>query len=85
MKATGVDVLISAPQKGWSGPPCAGLVMLSERGCAAVEASTSTSMILDLKMWLKVCVCVCTGYADVRGRWTHVLRHHADRRAADFP
>ena len=32
MAATGVDVLISAPQKGWSGSPCAGLVMLSERG-----------------------------------------------------
>ena len=23
MAATGVDVLVSAPQKGWSGPPCA--------------------------------------------------------------
>ena len=32
MQALGVDVLISAPQKGWTGPSCAGLVMLSERG-----------------------------------------------------
>ena len=33
MKATGVDVLVSAPQKGWSGSPCCGLVMLSEQAC----------------------------------------------------
>jgi len=29
MQATGVDVVISAPQKGWSASPCCGLVMLS--------------------------------------------------------
>ncbi len=48
----GVDVLISAPQKGWSGSPCAGYVMLSEAGRAAVEESTSTSFAMDLKKWL---------------------------------
>ncbi len=51
MKAMGVDVLISAPQKGWSGPPCCGLVMMGERGVAALEASTSTSFACDLKKW----------------------------------
>jgi len=54
MKAVGADALISAPQKGWSGPPCAGLVMLSDRGAAAVDASKSTSLALDLGTWLKV-------------------------------
>lgn len=55
MVATGVDVLISAPQKGWSGPPCAALVMLSPRARARVDDTQSTSMVLDLKTWLKVC------------------------------
>ncbi|MEY8879184.1 MAG: alanine--glyoxylate aminotransferase family protein [Leptothrix sp. (in: b-proteobacteria)] len=54
MVATGVDVLVSAPQKGWSGPPCAGLVMLSERARAAIDATTSSSFALDLKKWLQI-------------------------------
>ena len=54
MRALGVDVLISAPQKGWSSTPCAGLVMLGERGVQAVEASTSTSFAADLKKWLTI-------------------------------
>jgi aspartate aminotransferase-like enzyme len=52
MAELGVDVLISAPQKGWSGSPCAGYVMLGEAGRAAVEAGTSTSFAMDLKKWL---------------------------------
>ncbi|MGI9401754.1 MAG: aminotransferase class V-fold PLP-dependent enzyme [Rhizobiaceae bacterium] len=51
MKANGVDVLISAPQKGWSASPCSGLVMLSKAGLAAVESSTSTSFACDLRKW----------------------------------
>tara|TARA_B110000261_G_scaffold53544_1_gene63218 strand:- start:7723 stop:8304 length:582 start_codon:yes stop_codon:yes gene_type:complete len=51
MKTMGVDVLVSAPQKGWSGSPCCGLVMMGERGVAALEASTSTSFACDLKKW----------------------------------
>jgi len=54
MQATGVDVLISAPQKGWSGSPCCGFVMLSERARSAIEASTSTSYAIDLKKWLQI-------------------------------
>ena len=49
MRALGVDVLISAPQKGWSGSPCAGLVMLSEAGLGAVQRSTSSSFACDLR------------------------------------
>ena len=51
MKATGVDVLISAPQKGWSASPSAGLVMLSERAEERLGETTSTSFAIDLKKW----------------------------------
>jgi len=54
MKATGVDVLISAPQKGWSGSPCCAFVMLSERAREGVDATTSSSFAMDLKKWLSV-------------------------------
>jgi len=54
MKALGVDVLISAPQKGWTGSPCAGLVMLGERALEAIERTTSTSFACDLKKWLQI-------------------------------
>ena len=51
MNATGVDVLISAPQKGWSASPSAGLVMLSKRALARLDETTSDSFALDLKKW----------------------------------
>ncbi len=51
MKETGVDVLISAPQKGWSSTPCAGLVMMSERALARLEETTSDSFSVDLGKW----------------------------------
>jgi aspartate aminotransferase-like enzyme len=51
MKATGVDVLISAPQKGWSSTPCAGLVMMSDRAAARMADTTSNSFTVDLKKW----------------------------------
>lgn len=54
MKATGVDVLISAPQKGWSASPCAGLVMLSDRAEARLAETTSDSFALDLKKWRQI-------------------------------
>jgi aspartate aminotransferase-like enzyme len=54
MKATGVDVLISAPQKGWSASPCAGLVMLSERAEARLAETTSDSYALDLGKWRQI-------------------------------
>lgn len=51
MKATGVDVLISAPQKGWSATPCAGLVMMSDRAVTRMADTTSDSFAGDLKKW----------------------------------
>jgi len=54
MKATGVDVLISAPQKGWSASPSAGLVMMSGRAVARLEETTSESFALDLRKWHQI-------------------------------
>ena len=54
MRSLGVDVLISAPQKGWSASPCAGLVMLSERAMARMEETTSDSFAIDLKKWHQI-------------------------------
>jgi aspartate aminotransferase-like enzyme len=54
MTDLGVDVLLSAPQKGWSGSPCAGYVMLSGAGRAQVMSTTSTSFAADLQKWLTI-------------------------------
>ena len=51
MKATGVDVLISAPQKGWSASPSAGLVMFSQAALDRMEGTTSSSFAMDLNKW----------------------------------
>jgi len=54
MQASGVDLLISAPQKGWSSSPCCAMVMLSERARKAIDATTSSSFACDLKKWLQI-------------------------------
>ena len=54
MRALGVDVLISAPQKSWSGPPCAGLVMLGERATERLAQTTSSSFACDLGKWRQI-------------------------------
>ena len=54
MQACGVDVLISAPQKGWSASPCCALVMLSAAAQARVEVTQSSSFACDLKKWLQI-------------------------------
>ncbi len=51
MAATGVDVLISAPQKGWSASPSAGVVVLSPLAEARLAETASNSFALDLKKW----------------------------------
>ena len=51
MQDCGVDVLISAPQKGWSASPSAGLVMLSENAVTQIEKTNSDSFAIDLKKW----------------------------------
>ena len=54
MEKTGVDVLISAPQKGWSSSPCCAMVMLSERAREAIEHTQSSSFSCDLKKWMQI-------------------------------
>ena len=54
MKVTGVDILISAPQKGWSGSPCCAMVMLSELARKAIDETSSSSFACDLKKWLQI-------------------------------
>lgn len=54
MVSTGVDVLISAPQKGWSSSPCCAMVMLSERARTAIDSTQSSSFACDLKKWLQI-------------------------------
>lgn len=54
MAANGVDVLVSAPQKGWSGSPCCGLVMLGERGLVRLGETTSSSFACDLGKWHQI-------------------------------
>jgi len=54
MEQLGIDALITAPQKGWSGPCCVGIVCLSERGYQRVQDTKSNSMVTNLKMWCHV-------------------------------
>ncbi len=54
MAATGVDVLVSAPQKGWSASPSAGVVVLSPAAEKRLEETTSNSFALDLKKWRSI-------------------------------
>ena len=54
MTATGVDVLVSAPQKGWSSSPCCAMVMLSERARQRIDGTSSSSFACDLRKWLQI-------------------------------
>jgi aspartate aminotransferase-like enzyme len=54
LRACGVDVLLSAPQKGWSASPCGALVMLGERAVARLGETTSSSFVCDLRKWLDI-------------------------------
>jgi aspartate aminotransferase-like enzyme len=54
MEAMNIDVVVTAPQKGWSGPPCAGLVMLSERALQRMVETDSDSFACDLGKWHQI-------------------------------
>nr|WP_241030579.1 aminotransferase class V-fold PLP-dependent enzyme [Paraburkholderia sp. Ac-20347] len=54
MEASGVDILISAPQKGWSASPCCALVMFSPLARERIDSTTSTSFACDLRKWLQI-------------------------------
>ena len=61
MRAVGADVLISAPQKGWSSSPCCAMVCLSERALKVMEGTASTSFAADLKKWRQIMQAYETG------------------------
>lgn len=54
LSRTQVDILISAPQKGWSGPACGALIALGDRARERIDATTSSSFACDLKKWLQI-------------------------------
>jgi aspartate aminotransferase-like enzyme len=54
MVEAGVDVIVSAPQKGWSGSPCCALIAMSELARTRIDSTTSTSYACDLKKWLGI-------------------------------
>ncbi len=54
MQAIGVDVFITAPQKGWSSSPCCAMVMFSQRAREAIDQTQSTTYSMDLRKWLQV-------------------------------
>lgn len=54
MEALGVDILVTAPQKGWSGPPSCGIVALGKEARARIDATNSSSFACDLKKWLQI-------------------------------
>lgn len=61
MKAIGVDVLITAPQKGWTSTPCAGVVMLSKAAVARLDETDSDSFVLDVKKWHQIMTAYLAG------------------------
>jgi len=78
MTDLGVDVLLSAPQKGWSGSPCAGYVMLGEAGREQVLATTSTSFAVDLQKWLTITEAYVDGQTPYHATMpTDTLAHDA--------
>lgn len=62
MRELGVDILVSAPQKGWSGSPCGAFVMLGEQARAALDGTNSDSFAMDLKKWVPI----AEGYVEGR-------------------
>ena len=79
MQACGVDVLISAPQKGWSAQPCAGLVMLNEAALERCKASQTTSFAMDLAKWNSIMEAYLGGGHGYHATMpTDALRHFRD-------
>ena len=61
MKQIGIDILITAPQKGWTSTPCAGVVMLSEAAVARLAETDSDSFVLDVKKWHQIMTAYLNG------------------------
>ncbi len=85
MPDLGVDVLLSAPQKGWSGSPCAGFVMLNAAARAVVESTISTSFAADLRKWLAITDAYVRGETPYHATMpTDSLAHDAELMRATY-
>lgn len=85
MPDLGVDVLLSAPQKGWSGSPCAGFVMLNAAARAVVESTISTSFAADLRKWLAITDAYVRGETPYHATMpTDTLTHDAELMRATY-
>ena len=79
MEDSAVDVLISAPQKGWSASPCCGLVMLSPLARERLASTSSSSFACDLKKWSQIMEAYLDGgHAYHATMPTDALRHFRD-------
>ena len=79
MADLGIDIVVSAPQKGWSGTPATGYVMLRESGLEAVRSGTSSSFSLDLGAWLDISDAYVEGKAPYRATLpTDAIVHNAE-------
>ncbi len=54
MQRCQVDVLITAPQKGWTSTPCCALIAMNDRARQRIDETTSSSYSMDLKKWLQI-------------------------------
>ena len=85
MPDLGVDVLLSAPQKGWSGSPCAGFVMLNAAARAVVESTISTSFAANLRTWLAITDAYARGETPYHATMpTDTLAHDAELMRATY-
>jgi aspartate aminotransferase-like enzyme len=85
MSDLAVDVLLSAPQKGWSGSPCAGFVMLNEAARSAVGSTVSTSFAADLRRWLEITEAYLDGSTPYHTTMpTDTLAHDAELMRATY-
>ena len=87
MRELSLDIVISAPQKGWSAQPCAGLVVMSDRAIKALESAESSSFAMDLAAWRKIMMAYLNGgHAYHATMPTDALRvfHATMREAKEF-
>lgn len=60
MEELGIDIIITAPQKGWSGPACVGIAMMNAKAKALMakqnaEKPRGHSLSCNLGKWSTVC------------------------------
>ena len=54
MQALNVDVMVTAPQKGWSSSPSAGVVLMGARALDRMDEIRASSFTVDLGKWHQI-------------------------------